>query len=188
MRISDAHWISTAPHQTWEALNDIDVLRRCIPGCMQIEKRSETEYFVTLHTKVGGIDANYEGELLLSDINAPFSCTLAFEGKGDSAGLAIGTAQVNLAPKDDGTRLSYTVAAMCGGKIGQLCDKVLQKAGEKIIEKFIAGFVSYTCSLPHTAPPPPPVQPETFVRHPVWSWAIAAGIVLVITGYHTFYH
>ncbi len=33
-----------APRQlVWEALNDPDVLRECIPGCESLEKSSDTE-------------------------------------------------------------------------------------------------------------------------------------------------
>lgn len=188
MRISDAQWIPTAPHQTWEALNDPAVLRQCIPGCVQIERRSETEYWVTLHSKVAGIDAEYEGELLLSDVDAPHGCTLAFEGKGNAAGLAIGTAQVNLTPKDGGTRLSYTVAAMAGGKLGELGDGILLKAGHKIVDKFFAGFLTYSCAQPRISPPVAPTPQDTGLHSPSWSWAIAAGVILMFTGYHTFFH
>jgi carbon monoxide dehydrogenase subunit G len=188
MRISDAQWLPCAPQQTWDALNDPEILRKCIPGCVQIDRRSDTEYWVTLHSKVAGIDANYEGELLLSDVDAPNSCTLAFEGKGNAAGLAIGTAQINMTPSNEGTRVSYTVAAMAGGKLGELPSSVLLKAGEKIIEKFFTTFMSHACSLPHLAPVPPPAPKLTGIRnHPVWSWAIAAGVILVLTGYHHFF-
>ncbi|RYF41248.1 MAG: hypothetical protein EOO27_46570 [Comamonadaceae bacterium] len=112
MRISETEWIPATQHQTWEALVDPEVLQHCIPGCVEVARTSPTEYHVTLHTRVAGIEASYEGEILMSDVNAPDSCTLAFEGKGAAAGLAIGTAQINLAQKEQGTRLTYTVAAM----------------------------------------------------------------------------
>ena len=133
MRISDCEWIPATRHQTWDALTDPAVLQKCIPGCVHITQASPTEYHVTLHTNVGGMKAAYEGEILLSDVNVPDSCTFAFEGKGAAAGLVIGTAQVNLADKEEGTRLSYTVAAMAGGQLAALGDKVITGAAEKII-------------------------------------------------------
>ncbi len=189
MRIADAQWVPTAPHQTWAALNNPEVLKKCIPGCVNLERRSATEYWVTLQNKCGGFNTQYEGEMLLSDIDAPNSCTLAFEGKGAASGMAIGAAQVNLTPKDGGTRLSYTVAAMAGGKLGQLGDAVLLKAGNKIVDTFFTGFVSWACAQPHERPPTPEAPRELSVRNsPVWSWAIAAAVVLAFTGYHTLFH
>jgi carbon monoxide dehydrogenase subunit G len=112
MRIADAQWIPSTQHQTWDSLTDPAVLQRCIPGCVNVTQRSPTEYAVTLRANIAGIDTDYEGEILLSDVNAPDSCTLVFEGKGRAACLAIGTAQVNLSTKDQGTRVAYTVAGM----------------------------------------------------------------------------
>ena len=97
--------------------------------------RSQTEYAVTLRAKIAGIDNDYEGEILLSMSTPPDSCTLVFEGKGRAACLAIGTAQINLSAKDDGTRVAYTVAGMAGGKLAECGESLLLKAGEKIIEK-----------------------------------------------------
>mgnify|MGYP003583263067 CR=1 FL=1 len=119
MRIADAQWIPSTQHQTWDALTDPAVLQRCIPGCVEVTQRSPTEYAVTLRAKVAGLDTDYEGEILLSDVDPPNSCSLVFEGKGRAACLGIGTAQVNLATKDEGTRVAYTVAGMTGGKLAE---------------------------------------------------------------------
>lgn len=187
MRISDAQWIPSSQHQTWEALTTCSVLRDCIPGCVQVECRSPTEYGLTLRAKVAGLEADYEGEVLLSDVNAPHGCTLVFEGKGKAAGLAIGTAQINLSPKDDGTRLSYTVAAMAGGKLGEVGDAALLKVGQKIVEKFFASFIDHMSRQPRVAPPPPPPAPAPRgLQNSPWSWAVLMAVVLVFVGYHAF--
>lgn len=185
MRLADAQWIPAPMHETWDALNDPAVLQRCIPGCVQVEQHSPTEYGLTVHTRVAGLECEYQGELLVSDVDAPKACTLAFEGKGRAAGLVIGTAQVNLAPKDEGTRLSYTVAAQVGGKLAEIGEPAVLKAAHHIIEKFFAAFIDHAARLPHTAPPPPPApEPERGLRNSPWSWAVFAGVLLVLFLYH----
>jgi len=187
MHIKDAHWIPKPQHQVWEALTDPTVLQKCIPGCARMEQRSPTEYWVTLHSKACGIEAEYEGELLLSDIQAPDSCTLAFEGKGRAAGLVIGTAQVNLTTKDDGTRLAYTVAGMAGGKLAQVGEPMLVKAGNKIVDSFMSAFMDHITRVPTTAPPAPPIVAEDGMRNPMFTWAIPALVVVLLVGYHTLF-
>jgi len=188
MRISDAQWIPATQHQTWEALTDCAVLRKCIPGCVDVECRSPTEYAFTVRAKVAGLGADYEGEVLLSDVNPPHGCTLVFEGKGNAAGLAIGTAQVNLTPKDEGTRLSYTLAAMAGGKLGEVGEATLMKAAEKIVHKFFMTFIDHMAAQPHVAPPPPPPPPEARgLRNSRWSWAVVTMLIVAFVGYHTFF-
>ncbi len=172
MRIADAQWIPATQHQTWDALTDPEVLKKCIPGCVEVVLRSPTEYAVTLRAKVAGIDTDYEGEILMSDTNAPNSCTLVFEGKGRAACLAIGTAQVNLSTKDQGTRVAYTVAGMAGGKLAECGEGLLLKAGDKIIQKFFTAFIDHMAAQPRLAPPPPP--PGTGTARPV-EFALVVG-------------
>jgi len=188
MRIADAQWIPSTPHQTWDALTDPAVLQKCLPGCIRVDQRSPTEYGLVIRTKVAGIEAEYEGEILLSDLNPPHGATLAFEGKGAAAGLAIGTAQVSLAEKEEGTRLSYTVAAMAGGKLAELGEGTILKAGGKIVEKFFTAFIEHMARQPRTAAPPPPPEPEERgLANSRWSWAVALAVVVVIVGYHALF-
>src|SRR3546814_5589002 len=43
-----------APRQAvWEALNDVEVLRQCIPGVEEIEKTSDTSFTAKVRAKVG---------------------------------------------------------------------------------------------------------------------------------------
>jgi carbon monoxide dehydrogenase subunit G len=150
--------------------------------------RSPTEYAVTLRAKIAGIDTDYDGEILLSDVNAPNSCTLVFEGKGRAACLAIGTAQVNLTTKDEGTRVAYTVAGMAGGKLGECGEGVLLKAAEKIVDKFFTAFIDHMAAQPRLAPPPPPPEPEPRgLSNSRWSWMLVVLVIAVFWGYHAFY-
>lgn len=188
MRIADAQWIPATQHQTWDALTDPDVLQKCIPGCVQVARRSPTEYAITLRAKVVGIDTDYEGEILMSDTNAPNSCTFVFEGKGRAACLAIGTAQINLSAKDRGTRVAYTVAGMAGGKLAEYGEGILLKAGDKIIQKFFAAFIDHMACLPRIAPPPPPSEPEPRgLSNSRWSWILVVLVIAVFWIYHAFY-
>ncbi|WP_313698718.1 carbon monoxide dehydrogenase subunit G [Achromobacter sp.] len=188
MRIVDAQWIPSTQHQTWDALIDPEVLQRCIPNCVQVVQRSPTEYTVTLRAKVAGIDTDYDGEILMADVNPYNSCTLAFEGKGRAACLAIGTAQINLSAKDDGTRLTYTVACMAGGKLAECGEDLLVKAADKIIQKFFASFIDHMAGQPRLAPPPPPAEPEPRgLSNSRWSWIMVVLVIAVFWGYHALY-
>jgi len=187
MRIADSEWIPATRHQTWDALLDPAVLQKCLPGCVTVTRTSPTEYHFALHTRVGGLEADYEGELLMSDIQAPESCTVAFEGKGAAAGMAIGTAQINLAQKEQGTRLTYTIAAMAGGQLAQCGQRALAGAAEKILTRFLANFTEHMAALAPTPYHPPPEPESTSSRHPMMTWIIPILIVAGLMGYHTFF-
>ena len=51
--------IAASREAVWAALNDVEVLRQCIPGCESLEKQSDTEM-----TDVGGKLAQLGGRLI----------------------------------------------------------------------------------------------------------------------------
>ena len=44
--------------KVWEALNDPDVLKQCIPGCESLEKKSDTNLEAVVTLKIGPIKAS----------------------------------------------------------------------------------------------------------------------------------
>ena len=56
-----------APLDTvWQGLNDVGILRRCIPGCEALEKLSDTNMTATVVLRIGPIKATFEGMRLLA--------------------------------------------------------------------------------------------------------------------------
>ncbi|MBO6540391.1 MAG: carbon monoxide dehydrogenase subunit G [Rhizobiaceae bacterium] len=132
----------TAPiGKVWEALNDPDVLRACIPGCQSLEKKSDTEFSAVVSVKLGPIKAKFNGEVELQNLNPPHSYTIAGEGKGGIAGFAKGGADVSLAEDgSDATILTYNAKADVGGKIAQLGSRLIQSSSKKLAGEFFSSF------------------------------------------------
>src|SRR5919109_2927452 len=109
--------IPASQQDTWEALNDPEVLKACVPGCESITLVNPNEYQVLMTARVGPVSAKFRGRLSLFDIKPPQSYSLAFEGQGGPAGFAKGAAAVKLTPASaHETKLSYNVKANVGGK------------------------------------------------------------------------
>jgi carbon monoxide dehydrogenase subunit G len=160
MEMKGSRVVPTDVDTTWQALNDPEVLRACIPGCESIDRVSDTEYGIAMTARVGPVSAKFTGRLLLADIAAPRSYALKFEGQGGAAGFANGTAKVELSPADDGTRIDYTVKAQVGGKLAQIGSRLIDGAAAKVANDFFARFVERAGSSPSSsaeaagAPPP----------------------------------
>src|ERR687891_485502 len=84
---------------TWQALNDTQILKECVPGCESLEKVSDTQYELTMRTKIGPVSARFKGVMTLEDVDEPRGYTMVFEGQGGVAGFAKGKASVALAPE-----------------------------------------------------------------------------------------
>ncbi|MFC5587260.1 carbon monoxide dehydrogenase subunit G [Nitratireductor kimnyeongensis] len=131
-----------APVETvWQALNDPEVLKDCIPGCQELNKTSDTEFEAVVTLKIGPIKAKFNGAVELTNLNPPHSYTITGEGKGGVAGFAKGGADVSL--KEDGpdaTILSYSAKADVGGKMAQLGSRLIQSTSKKLAGQFFSDF------------------------------------------------
>jgi carbon monoxide dehydrogenase subunit G len=139
--------IPASQADTWAALNDPEMLRACVPGCDAIDRTAENEYQVLMVARIGPVSAKFKGRLALSDLNAPHSYAIAFEGQGGAAGFGKGSAQVQLAPDGEGTRLSYQVKASVGGKLAQIGSRLVDAAARKIAQDFFAAFNEKVAAL-----------------------------------------
>jgi carbon monoxide dehydrogenase subunit G len=132
-----------APRQTvWAALNDIEVLRRAIPGCESMSRLSDDQIEATVQAKVGPVKASFKGMVTLSDVDPPNGYTIRGEGKGGAAGFARGGARVRLAEDAGGTRLAYTVDAAVGGKLAQIGSRLIDSTAKKLADEFFANFTA----------------------------------------------
>jgi hypothetical protein len=52
----------------WAALNDVDVLKSCVPGCEELVRNSDTEFTAKVTLKIGPVKAAFKGKMQLSDV------------------------------------------------------------------------------------------------------------------------
>jgi carbon monoxide dehydrogenase subunit G len=132
-----------APRQrVWEALNDPEVLKQCIPGCQALEKVSDTEFNGRVVASVGPVRATFGGKVTLSDLDPPQSYTISGEGSGGVAGFAKGGAKVNLAEDGAATVLTYAVQAQVGGKLAQIGSRLIDGVARKMAGDFFGCFAT----------------------------------------------
>jgi carbon monoxide dehydrogenase subunit G len=161
MEMSGEQLIPASQQHTWEALNDPEVLKVCVPGCESITRVSDNEYQVQMTAKVGPVSAKFRGRLSLSDIKPPQSYSLAFEGQGGPAGFAKGGAHVRLVPDGNKTRLLYDVKANVGGKLAQIGSRLVDAAAKKVADEFFQNFTKRMTSSEDDT-----VVPEAAQDHP----------------------
>ena len=123
-----------APRQeVWDALNDPEVLKGCIPGCEEIDKTSDTSFSAKVTAKVGPVKAKFTGDVTLSELDPPNAYKISGEGKGGAAGFAKGGANVSLKDSESGgTTLEYAVTAQVGGKLAQIGSRLIDSTAKKM--------------------------------------------------------
>ena len=125
----------------WEALNDPEVLKACIPGCQSLDKVGDSLQAVA-KVKVGPVSATFKGKVDLLDLDPPNGYRIAGEGEGGVAGFAKGGATVKLTEIPEGTKLAYDVEAQVGGKLAQLGARLIDGVAKKMADQFFADFAA----------------------------------------------
>jgi uncharacterized protein len=143
MQMNDSQRIPASQQKVWAALNDPDVLRKCIPGCQSLEMTAPNEMTATVVFKVGPVKATFSGKVTLSDLDPPNAYRISGEGSGGIAGFAKGGAAVRLeAETPDVTVLHYEVDAQIGGKLAQLGGRLIDSTARKLAGEFFASFAA----------------------------------------------
>lgn len=183
MEMQGTRQLKVSQQQAWDALNHIDVLKACIPGCDRIEASGEHEFSMGTSLKIGPVSAKFNGKIMLTEINPPASYTLNFEGQGGVAGFGKGTARVSLTPNAEGCELGYSVTAQVGGKIAQLGQRLIDGVAKSLSEEFFKRFDAETerlyppqAAALQTAAPQAPAEAE-HKGWPTWVWIVAALVV-----------
>jgi uncharacterized protein len=186
MNMQGSRALAVTRQQVWNALNNPEVLKACIPGCDKFEATSENQYAVGVAVKIGPVAARFAGKVGLSDIKPPDSYTISFEGQGGAAGFSKGNARVTLTSQGTGCELAYTVHAQVGGKIAQLGQRLVDGAAKSMAEDFFKRFdaemqgqypQAYAEAAMTQATATAPGKPAG-AKIPMWVWI--AGLVLLL--------
>ena len=140
MKLSGEQLLPEQRQTVWTALNDVEVLSRCIPGCESLERAEDGALDAVVTVKVGPVKARFKGRVTLSDVVAPESYVISGQGQGGAAGFAKGSASVRLDEAAEGTRLSYEVTATVGGKLAQLGARLIDATTKKLADEFFANL------------------------------------------------
>ena len=129
------------PRETvWQALNDPEILRACIPGCSELTGSPADGFEATVTQKVGPVKATFKGGIELSNVVEPVSYRITGQGKGGAAGFAKGSAEVKLVEIEGGTELNYEVEARVGGKLAQIGSRIIAGVAKKLTNEFFERF------------------------------------------------
>lgn len=201
MEFSGEYRIPAPVTTVWDALNDAEVLKACIPGCRELLRTSDNGFTAVVATKVGPISAVFKGKVTLADLDPPRGYTLTGEGQGGAAGFARMTARVALAEDGADTLLRYEAQAEIGGKLASVGSRLVQAVAKKNADDFFSAFAGRLGGVALVPPPPAapaaapaaapePAAPASAVHGapsraglPVWVVALIAGGCGVVLGF-----
>ena len=140
MNLTDEIIISGQRDIVFSSLTDPEILKRCIPGCENLVKNSETDFAAKVVLKIGPVKAKFSGAVTLDISSSPEYLSLSGSGDGGIAGFAKGGADVELIDQGNETLLRYSAKAETGGKIAQLGSRLIESTAKKLAKSFFTNF------------------------------------------------
>ena len=140
MKLTGSYKIPTDKQTVWDALNNPEILEKCIPGCEELEWGGENQLLAKVTLKIGPVKARFGGKVCLDASQAPGAFSLSGEGDGGIAGFAKGSADVELIEDGEKTILRYIAKAETGGKLAQLGARLLTSTAKKLSKMFFEAF------------------------------------------------
>lgn len=163
---------------TWAALNDPEALKACIAGCETLERTEPDAFSAVVAVRVGPVSARFKGKLKMTDVKAPHSYTINFDGQGGVAGFAKGSAEVALTEEGSSTRLRYSSKAQVGGKMAQVGSRLIDAAAAKVSEDFFTAFEARL--RPAEAEAGAVAAPAPAAAIKPWVWIVGALVMLAL--------
>ena len=139
MKLTGSYKLNVEKEVVWKALNDPEILKKCIPGCDVFEKESNTIFNATATNQIGPMNATFSGKLSLLNIQENQSYKLSGEGQS-SVGFVNGIADVKLTEENGLTILNYEVDVNVGGKVAQLGSRLINGVAKKMSDYFFGQF------------------------------------------------
>ena len=162
MKIQGTHTFEAPRERVWRALLDPAVLSRTLPGCEKLERVGENEYQGVLNVQVGPVKGQFQGTLVLTDIQPLESYHMKLDGKGP-AGFMKGEGDLRLTDAGNATALAYDIDSQVGGRVAAVGQRLLESSAKSITRQGLEGLARELAAMGETeaaaAPPPPPVQP-----------------------------
>ena len=139
MKLAGSYKLNVKKEIAWQALNNINILKQCIPGCETFDKENDNVFNAVATNQIGPMNATFSGKVVLSNILENQSYTLSGEGQS-SVGFVNGKADVNLEEENGLTILSYQIEVNVGGKVAQLGSRLINGVAKKMSDYFFGRF------------------------------------------------
>ena len=170
-------------NRVWEALNDPQILKRCIEGCETFERVGDQSFRASVRARIGPVNALFHANIGLQPQaeTDPSLQRFLLQVEIERAEAGFGKGEARVALEQHGmnlTLLSYELVASVGGKMAQIGARLVEAAATSMASSFFANLEREVGTA--TASQPNLGQGTRQVRNLLWAAAGAALVALVI--------
>lgn len=123
----------------WNALHNVNILTKAIPGCKSMTATGSNTYRVALALGVAAVRGDYEGKVKVTDDESLVHYVIEGDGKG-SPGFVKLRMDCWFERRGPGTLLKWQCDANVGGLIASVGGKVLAGVSKYMAQQFFRAF------------------------------------------------
>ena len=136
MKISGSYTIpSVALERAYSALQDPQVLAKCIPGCESLDRVGDDEYAMKMKMALAALSGQFTGKVKIVEPAPPNVFKMIVEGTG-KIGFLKGTGLLNLTPAEANVNVSYEGEVQVGGTMAAVGQRLIDTTSKMMIKRF----------------------------------------------------
>ena len=137
MKINGSYTLTAiALDRAYAALQDPQVLAKCIPGCESLDKIADAEYAMKMKMALAAISGQFTGKVKLVDPSPPTTFKMIVEGNG-KIGFLKGEGLLNLKPAaGNGVEVAYEGDVQGGGTLAAVGQRLIDTTSKMMIKRF----------------------------------------------------
>ncbi len=135
MKIAGNYTLPVVREKAWEALQNPELLARCMPGCDRLELIAPDEYAMRMKMVLASMSGLFDGKVRIADQAPPDSFRLIVEGNG-KIGFMKGDGLLRLTSQDHVTIVNYEGDVQIGGTIAAVGQRLIDTTSKLMIKKF----------------------------------------------------
>lgn len=135
MRVEGTYTLPAPRQRVWDMLNDPAVLARTAPGVKHLEPIGDDRYKAIIEVGVGPVRGTYDGQVSITDKQAPERMRLNVEG-GGRPGTIKATGELRLEEQDGKTVVAYSGDAQVTGVIASVGHRLIGGVAKQMTAEF----------------------------------------------------
>ncbi len=135
MKITGNYTLPLPQDRVYHAMQDPEVLAKCMPGIDEMVKTGEDEYTMKMKMAMASINSLFSGKVTIIEQKPTESFRLVVEGSG-KVGFMKGSGLLKLSTVDDATLVDYDGDVQVGGTIASVGQRLIDTTAKMLIKRF----------------------------------------------------
>ncbi|MCC6619193.1 MAG: SRPBCC family protein [Chloroflexi bacterium] len=140
--LADEVVVAAPPERLWSLLDDVNALKRILPGCEELVEEAPGLYRAVMRTKLSFLTLRVAGTARLADIRRPDHFRIEIQGRpmGLVGSFTVSVPVDVLSTDDAGTRGSYAVDMQLTGRLASFGAPILKAQVKSQVREMIGNL------------------------------------------------